>query len=88
MVTEIEFKTHPRKAKLDSFDDGYGPYMECETLSERVRLPAYWDDFKEWAFDHLGQGYSLACVEGGLIDEVTRWAYIGYRAGRKHERTT
>jgi hypothetical protein len=37
--------------------------------------------FKEWAADHLGQGYSLEMEDGSFTDKVTRWAFIAYKAG-------
>jgi hypothetical protein len=80
-------EVHPRRAKLDAFDDGHGPYMEYDILP--IPLPSephpYWQDFKEWANDWLGQGYSLACSDGMIIDEITAWAFRAYRAGRKDQ---
>jgi hypothetical protein len=38
-------------------------------------------DFEDWAKDHLGQGYSLEREDHTYIDPVTRWAAVAYRAG-------
>lgn len=73
-----------RKARLDAVDDGQGPYMMWAFDSEqrKFRKQAAWQDFLEWANDHLGQAYSLACCDGALIDEVTHYAFKGYLIGR------
>jgi hypothetical protein len=75
-----------QKALLESYDDGHGPYMEWSLipLPMTAAAPEYWEDFKVWANDNLGQGYSLACADGMLLDEVTSWAFTAYRAGRQH----
>lgn len=75
------------KALLDSLDDGLGPYMEQSLLSAtRASLPPEWSSFKSWAEDHLGQGYSLACAEGALLDSTTAWCFKGWRMGIAAER--
>jgi hypothetical protein len=74
---------HPRRAEYDRFDDGHGPYKLIR-LSGDSASPPYWEEFKAWASDELGQGYSLACADGSILDAVTRWCYHGYRAGREH----
>lgn len=73
-----------RKAKLDVADDGEGPYLMWSFDSEqrKLRKQAAWQDFLDWANDHLGQGYSLACCDGAIIDEVTHNAFKGYLVGR------
>lgn len=40
-----------------------------------------WPEFKAWADDHLGQGYSLACADGDLLDKVTAWSFKAFMAG-------
>ena len=73
-----------RKAIYDEHDDGYGPYMEhlLIPLPMTSEAPPHWADFKVWASKHLGQGYSLACADGSILDEVTLWCFRGFRDGR------
>lgn len=66
-----------KKAAMDALDDGYGPWWFGKP-------EMYWENFKAWANDHLGQGYSLACFEGAVLDPVTSWAFTAYQAGRDH----
>lgn len=73
-----------RKAAHDAMDDGQGPYMEWimrDDAAAAIRRAA-WDDFKRWATDHFGQGYSLACFEGSCVENLTGWAFTAYLAGR------
>lgn len=73
-----------RKAKFDSYDDGHGPclYWAMKEEEEIAQLEDAWKDFKRWAADNLGQGFSLACHEGWFVDQVTAWTYKGFLAGR------
>ena len=82
MSTEPAWKAE--KAALDAMDDGDGPYM-CWLWSdaEVARRRAYWQDFLVWATDNLGQGYSLACCEGSVIDPVTSHCFEGFVVGRE-----
>lgn len=64
------------KATCDALDDGHGPATWDGT-------PLEWDTFLAWAKDHLGQGYSLACCEGTILDPVTSWAFKGFQAGMR-----
>lgn len=83
VTASLDTMTGPeRKAYLDQFDDGHGPYMEgCNMLDGRLTVHPLWDNFKAWAADYLGQGFSLAAVEGNLVDEVTSYCFEGFRAG-------
>lgn len=73
----------PAKRALDAMDDGEGPWMHWGFGRDGER--ALWLDFKEWADDNLGQGFSLACCDGQLVDQVTSWCFHGYRVGREHK---
>lgn len=69
------------KAALDALNDGSSPYvMSWAHPGEE----GYWEDFKAWAVDHLGQGFSLAVLEGMILDKITESCFQGYRVGRKH----
>jgi hypothetical protein len=80
-MTEPAWKA--RKAEFDAMDDGHGPYMHGELLAG-LTVPPEWPEFLVWADRHLGQGYSLACCDGDLIDRVTSYCFTGYLAGRRH----
>lgn len=73
-----------QKAHFDALDDGDGPYtcwavVDAPTKALRQQ---WWRDFLAWAYDHLGQGFSLACSEGYVIDPITSATFHGYCAGR------
>jgi hypothetical protein len=72
------------KAALDAMDDGEGPYMDylIATPEEVERQRALWVAFKLWADHYLGQGYSLACADGSILDFTTRYAYEGFKGGK------
>ena len=76
------------KASLDAMDDGDGPYLEwlLDDEKEKKDKQKLWKDFVKWAEWHFGQGYSLACSEGSLLEKVTAWAFKAYMAGRKEKR--
>lgn len=71
------------KAEIDAMDDGYGPYLEWTLQDARVGAwkKRQWERFKCWAEDFMGQGYSLACFEGAILDSTTSWTFRGYLAG-------
>lgn len=72
------------KAALDSMNDGHGPHMHwCLDTPKEAKLKRQaWDDFVEWANLWLGQGFSLACDDGHILDQVTNWTFKGFLAGR------
>jgi hypothetical protein len=72
-----------KKAAFDALDDGHGPYCSwaLDMDERKERKQALWGEFVVWAGDHLGQGFSLACVDGGIVDQVTFWAFKGFLAG-------
>jgi hypothetical protein len=72
------------KAALDAMDDGHGPYMDylIATDEEAARHRELWTAFKLWADCKLGQGYSLACLDGSIIDLTTHYAYEGFKGGK------
>lgn len=76
------------KAAFDALDDGHGPHLtwafDDQDGAERKR--AAWAEFKAWAADNLGQGYSAACNDGHLLDEATTLAFAGFLAGKGLER--
>jgi hypothetical protein len=65
-----------RKANLDSHDDGHGP---VRFLSEKT----YWTEFRGWSHSNLGQGYSLACSDGDILDVTTFYAHRGFASNMK-----
>ena len=81
-------KTHTRKAWYGNFDDKQGPYYSWNMLNDEdtiTKRKQYWVDFVLWADDNLGQGYSLACEDGSLLDPITNWAFKSYISGRDHK---
>jgi hypothetical protein len=76
-----------RKRAVDAADDGNGPYMHWICCNDDVaaRRKALRNDFeKDWCYRHLGQGYSLACCDGGYVENVTDYAFKAYVAGREY----
>jgi hypothetical protein len=76
-----------RKREYDRHDDGLGPYMQWafKTSKEVIALRrGYWTEFQSWADRHLGQGFSMACADGDLLDQVTQSCFDGYIAGREY----
>lgn len=75
------------KATLDALDDGEGPYLDWFWEEEPViaQRRGYWADFLTWAAENMGQGFSMACSEGNLLDVVTSHCFQGYIAGREAE---
>lgn len=74
------------KAALDAHDDGHGPYMEWFMQEDGVAAArkAMWIEFRDdWAHRKLGHGFSLACLEGALIDNVTSYAFSAFISGRE-----
>lgn len=65
---------------------GAAPLPQQAAGDERIaqRLDD-WNAFKAWAEQHLGQGYSLETEEGTYVDKVTRWAFNGFKAGRRFQ---
>ena len=74
----------PVKMRMDALDDGQGPQMAWLFSDEHTRHAKQigWCEFVVWALDTLGQGYSLACCEGTILDPTTAWAYAGFLAGK------
>jgi hypothetical protein len=75
-----------RKREYDRHDDGLGPYMQWAFQTSKVIAlrRGYWAEFQSWADLHLGQGFSMACADGDLLDQVTQSCFEGYIAGREY----
>lgn len=67
-----------QKAALDALDDGSLPGGLLSDMTGRE----HWPPFKAWANDYLGQGYSLAVMEGDVLDPITWHTFHGFCAGR------
>lgn len=71
------------RARYDG-DDGCGPYLswyfEIDHIQNMIR--EWWLDFDYWAYNNLGQGYSLACNDGWFVDPRTSAAWKGFVQGR------
>lgn len=73
------------KVKLDAMDDGRGPYLEWgfDLGEHKEKKQEMWVEFKNWATENLGSGFSLACENGCILDPVTFWSFKGFMAGRE-----
>lgn len=78
MTTEQEWKWQAVKARMDALDDGYGPWKLGQTEPDPL-----WPEFKDLCYGSLGQGYSLACLEGSIIDNTTAYAFRFFKLGRE-----
>lgn len=74
-----------QKAIIDSYDDGYGPYLYW-ILSDEDQFEILWPDFKQWAIENLACGISFACLDGSLIVPAADAAFRSYVAGRNYRK--
>lgn len=83
IVSSPEPAWRAEKAAMDAIDDGHGPYSSWAWAGEegKQRGVTRWRDFLVWAADNLGQGFSLACCEGSVLDPITDATFHGYMAG-------
>ena len=70
------------KAEHDALDDGRGPWYPITDEAQVALVAQTWAEFVAWASLHLGQGYSLACSHGDILNEVTSWAFAAFAAGK------
>lgn len=74
-------RAHPRRAQYDACDDGRGPmFIALPDREAAEREERAWTAFKAWAVDNLGRGYSLACCDGAVLDPVTHWSFVAFKA--------
>lgn len=77
-MTEHEQKWRDVKARFDALDDGWGAWD-----FEKAEQDKLWPEFKELAESYLGQGFSLACLEGRPLDNTTAYAFRFFKLGRQ-----
>lgn len=80
-MTEHEQKWRDVKARLDALDDGHGPWKPGQTEPDPL-----WPVFKDLCYSHLGQGFSLACLEGSIMDNTTAYAFRFFKLGVAHNK--
>ena len=82
MTDQVEPPWKAEKDAMDALDDGYGPYLEWVWQDNADAKKTAWNDYLAWASMNLGQGFSVACVDGQIIDMVTQESFKGFLAGR------
>lgn len=75
-MTEHEQKWREVKARLDALDDGRGPWV----IGQKKPDPL-WPRFIKLAYSNLGQGFSLACLDGDILDPTTAYAFRFFKLG-------